>query len=111
MARRSIVSHCLLATSLLFVCSVGSAQASGVIRFSGMIVEPPCSLSMSDNASSQARFNMTCPRPAAGSVAFMNTSSQTPLRTFRLTQQSQSVRLPAIDTTKSPRIIAVVTYL
>ncbi|SDD01759.1 hypothetical protein SAMN05421548_11364 [Paraburkholderia lycopersici] len=110
MARRSIVLHRVLATSLLLMCSAGSVHASGVIHFRGMIVEPPCSLSAHGEAD-QMQIRTTCPRPAAGKVALVDTSNHVPLRNFRLTSQSQPIDLTAVDNTGNRSgITAIVTY-
>ncbi|WP_420995736.1 type 1 fimbrial protein [Cupriavidus sp. 30B13] len=110
MARRSIVSHYVLAASLLLSCATAGAQTGGTIRFSGTVVEPPCSFSASPGASNQMRFHASCPRPVAGKVAFTGASGLIPSHHVRFTHRTKSIGLPAISTARHSRLVAVITY-
>lgn len=52
-----------LAASLLASSSSFAAGASGIIYFSGMIVEPPCSFALDTANAARAHVRPDCPRP------------------------------------------------
>ncbi|WP_059411908.1 hypothetical protein [Cupriavidus basilensis] len=114
MARHSIVSHTLLASSLfaalLLSCAAASAQTGGTIRFSGALVEPPCSFSVRPADSERMRFHTACPRPVAGKVAFTGTPGHLPARHVGFTHRTQSIGLPALAAARHSRMTAVITY-
>lgn len=96
-----------LAASLLASSSSFAAGASGIIYFSGMIVEPPCSFAL-DTA--RAHVRPDCPRPAAGQIAFVDAATQRSLKTALFTQASRAIVLPDRPGNDHAPMIAVVTY-
>ena len=98
-----------LAASLLASSSSFAAGASGIIYFSGMIVEPPCSFALDANAA-QAHVRPDCPRPVAGQIAFVDAATQRSLKTALFTQASRAIVLPDRPGNDHAPMIAVVTY-
>ncbi|WP_323121135.1 type 1 fimbrial protein [Burkholderia alba] len=109
MPRRPILAHAVLAASLLTLCCAAGAQ-SGIIRFSGMIVEPPCSFSLDADQPGRPQLRSDCPRPATGDVSLVDPGSRTTLRTVRFTQLTKSIGLPAGKGGSPSAMIAIVTY-
>jgi type 1 fimbria pilin len=109
MQRRPILVSTAFAATLFSLCCAALAQ-SGVIRFSGMIVEPPCTFSLSTPGSARPQLRSECPRPAAGNVAFIDHDSQKILRTVSFTQTSRPIGVPTNSGDGTRRIVAVVTY-
>ncbi|AOJ83613.1 MULTISPECIES: type 1 fimbrial protein [Burkholderia] len=111
MQRSSLIASSLLAVSMFALSSAAHAQQTGIIRFSGMIVEPPCSFSITSGAGAQAQLQPACPRPAKGDVTFVDPQSGAALRTVKFTEQSRAIPLPAGRPGETSRIVAVVSYL
>ncbi|KVD81951.1 hypothetical protein WS62_23635 [Burkholderia sp. ABCPW 14] len=111
MQRPSLIASSLLAVSMFALSSAAHAQQTGIIRFTGMIVEPPCSFSVASDASARAQLQPACPRPAKGAVTFVDPQSGAALRTVRFTEQSRTIPLPAGQPGDPQRIVAVVSYL
>ena len=105
MPSRPMPARLVLTVAMLGAASLCAAQ-SGVIRFSGMIVEPPCSFRFSNDAG--ARLRPECPRPVAADLSPVDTSGRALQPTVRLAQ--------ALAPSNSPRgrpgarWIAIVTY-
>ncbi|AOK19447.1 hypothetical protein WT26_26455 [Burkholderia cepacia] len=110
MKPRLIAASLLLAASLLATSSSFAAGASGIIHFSGMIVEPPCSFALDTPDAAPARVRPDCPRPAAGQIAFVDAASQQALKTTTFTQASRAIVLPNRPGNNHAPMIAVVTY-
>ncbi|AOI39441.1 type 1 fimbrial protein [Burkholderia oklahomensis] len=111
MQRSSLIASSLLAVSMFALSSVAHAQQTGTIRFTGMIVEPPCSFSVAGDAGARAQLRPACPRPAKGAVTFVDPQSGAALRTVKFTEQSRTIPLPAAQPGDARRIVAVVSYL
>ncbi|HIE4198283.1 MULTISPECIES: type 1 fimbrial protein [Burkholderia] len=99
-----------LAASLLASSSSFAAGASGIIYFSGMIVEPPCSFALDTANAARAHVRPDCPRPAAGQIAFIDAATQRSLKTALFTQASRAIVLPDRPGNDHAPMIAVVTY-
>ncbi|AIP65127.2 type 1 fimbrial protein [Burkholderia thailandensis] len=111
MQRPSLIASSLLAASMFALSSAAHAQQSGIIRFSGMIVEPPCSFSVTRDASAHAQLQPACPRPAKGAVTFVDPQSGAALRTVTFTELSRAIPLPAGQAGGARPVVAVVSYL
>ncbi|WDD92037.1 type 1 fimbrial protein [Burkholderia sp. FERM BP-3421] len=109
MLRRPTLASFAVAATLLSLCGAALAQ-SGMIRFSGMIVEPPCNFSLAAAPADRLQLRSACPRPASGNVAFVDNDNQKVLRTVRFTEASQPIGVPANQHDRGQRLIAVVTY-
>ncbi len=109
MQRRPILVSSAVAVTLLSLSCAALAQ-SGMIRFSGMIVEPPCNFSLTAARADRLQLRSECPRPASGDVAFVDNDNQKILRTVRFTEASQPIGVPANSHDRGQRLIAVVTY-
>ncbi|WP_179402036.1 type 1 fimbrial protein [Burkholderia guangdongensis] len=104
MKHRSIAASLTLAACLLASPSF-AAGPSGIIHFSGTIVEPPCEFDVGP-----ANLQPACPRPASGNVAFVDAATQQPIRTVAFTQASASIDLPNRPPGRHAPMIAVITY-
>lgn len=107
MPSRSMLAPLALLVAMLGAASLCHAQ-SGVIRFSGMIVEPPCSFRLSNDAG--ARLRPECPRPVAADLALVDTDGHAVQPTLRLVQAPGAIELPARQAGQGGRWIAIVTY-
>ncbi|KAB0638599.1 type 1 fimbrial protein [Burkholderia latens] len=110
MKHRLFAASVALAASLLASSSSFAAGASGVIHFTGMIVEPPCSFAFDTADAASPRVRPDCPRPASGQVAFVDAASLRTLKTATFTQASRAIVLPDRPGNARTRMIAVVTY-
>lgn len=81
MQRPSLIASSLLTASMFALSFAAHAQQTGIVRFTGMIVEPPCSFSVAGGAGTHAQLQPACPRPAKGSVTFVDPQSGAALRT------------------------------
>ncbi|MBR8450304.1 type 1 fimbrial protein [Burkholderia multivorans] len=97
-----VLGASLLASSLSF-----AGATSGVIHFSGMIVEPPCSFALDAPA---AHVRPDCPRPTAGRIEFVDAETLQPVRTTTFTQASRAIVLPTRPGGERSPMIAIVTY-
>jgi type 1 fimbria pilin len=109
MPRRPILVSSAFAATLLTLCCAAAAQ-SGMIRFTGMIVEPPCAFSLSAAQPDRPQLRPECPRPVSGNVAIVDLDSQKTLRTVRFSEASAPFALPAGSHETERHLIAVVTY-
>ncbi|AOY93262.1 hypothetical protein BKK79_16730 [Cupriavidus sp. USMAA2-4] len=107
MPSRPMPARLVLTVAMLGAASLCAAQ-SGVIRFSGMIVEPPCSFRFSNDAG--ARLRPECPRPVAADLSLVDTSGRALQPTVRLAQAPGAIELPARQAGQGARWIAIVTY-
>ncbi|MGS0891429.1 type 1 fimbrial protein [Burkholderia stagnalis] len=110
MKHRLTAASLALAASLLATSSSFAAGASGIIHFSGMIVEPPCSFALDAAGAAPARVRPECPRPASGQIAFVDAASRQAVKTTTFTQTSRAIVLPDRPGNNHAPIIAVVTY-
>ncbi|CAB3748544.1 hypothetical protein B7G54_00845 [Burkholderia puraquae] len=110
MKHRLFAASFVLAASLLGMSSSFAAGASGIIHFSGMIVEPPCSFALDTPDAAPARVRADCPRPATGQIAFVDAASQQAVKTTTFTQASRAIVLPNRPGNNQAPMIAVVTY-
>ncbi|KFG95369.1 hypothetical protein GQ56_0120895 [Burkholderia paludis] len=110
MKHRPVAAAFILAASLLATSSSFAAGTSGIIHFSGMIVEPPCSFALDTTDAASARVRPDCPRPATGQIAFVDAASQQAIKTTTFTQASRAIVLPDRPGNNHGPIIAVVTY-
>ncbi|MGZ2747316.1 type 1 fimbrial protein [Burkholderia stagnalis] len=110
MKHRVIATSFVLAASLLATSSSFAAGASGIIRFTGMIVEPPCSFALDATAGAPASMRPDCPRPATGQIAFVDAASLHAIKTTTFTQASRAIVLPNRPGHDHAPLIAVVTY-
>lgn len=110
MKPRLIAASFGLALSLLAPPSSFAGEVSGIIHFTGTIVEPPCSFDLDAARTAPARVRPSCPRPAAGSVEFIDATTQQPLKTTQFTQLSRSIDLPNRPNASRSPMIAVITY-
>ncbi|RQZ86427.1 type 1 fimbrial protein [Burkholderia cepacia] len=110
MKHRHIAASFALAASLLATSSSFAAGASGIIHFSGMIVEPPCSFALDTPDLANGRVRADCPRPATGQIAFVDAASQQAIKTTIFTQASRAIVLPSRPGNNHAPMIAVVTY-
>ena len=94
MKHRPIAASFVLAATLLATSSSFAAGASGVITFSGMIVEPPCSFAVDTADPARGHVRPDCPRPAYGQIAFVDAASQQAIKTTTFTQASRAIVLP-----------------
>lgn len=110
MKHRPIAASFVLAATLLATSSSFAAGASGVITFSGMIVEPPCSFAVDTADPARGHVRPDCPRPAYGQIAFVDAASQQAIKTTTFTQASRAIVLPNRPGHNQAPMIAVVTY-
>ncbi|WGS45817.1 type 1 fimbrial protein [Burkholderia sp. JSH-S8] len=110
MKHRVIAASFVLAASLLATSSSFAADASGIIRFTGMIVEPPCSFALDAAAGARASVRPDCPRPATGQIAFVDAASRQAVKTTSFTQASRAIVLPNRPGNDHAPMIAIVTY-
>ncbi|AIO38607.1 type 1 fimbrial protein [Burkholderia sp. AU19243] len=110
MKHRSFAASFALAASLLASSSSFAADVSGIIHFTGMIVEPPCSFTLDTADAAHLRVRPDCPRPASGQVAFVDAASLRTIKTTTFTQASPAIVLPDRPDNTGTRMIAVVTY-
>ncbi|HHL4079171.1 MULTISPECIES: hypothetical protein [unclassified Burkholderia] len=110
MKHRLFAASFALAASLLVSSSSFAAGASGIIHFTGMIVEPPCSFALDTTDAAHAHVRPDCPRPASGQVAFVDAASLRPIKTTTFTQASRAIVLPDRPGNANAPMIAVVTY-
>jgi hypothetical protein len=99
-----------LAASLLASSPSFADSSSGIVRFTGMIVEPPCSFALDAAGTTPARVRPDCPRPAAGQIAFVDAASSRTLKTATFTQASHPIALPSRAANERAPMIAIVTY-
>ncbi|WP_431824998.1 type 1 fimbrial protein [Burkholderia sp. F1] len=110
MKPRLIAASLLLAAPLLASSPSFAGGMSGVIHFSGMIVEPPCSFVLDTPDAAPARVRADCPRPATGQIAFVDAASSQAVKTTTFTQASRAIVLPNRPGNDHAPMIAVVTY-
>ncbi|WP_269504444.1 type 1 fimbrial protein [Burkholderia sp. IMCC1007] len=110
MKHRLFAASSALAAALLASSASFAAGASGIIHFTGMIVEPPCSFALDTTDAAHARVHPDCPRPASGQVAFVDAASLQTIRTTTFTQASRAIVLPDRPGNDRAPVIAVVTY-
>ncbi|KWF82265.1 hypothetical protein WL93_23080 [Burkholderia diffusa] len=110
MKHRLFAASFALAASLLASSSSFAAGASGVIHFTGMIVEPPCSFALDTADAAHTRVRPDCPRPANGQVAFVDAASLRTIKTTTFTQASRAIVLPDRAGDAHAPMIAIVTY-
>lgn len=110
MKHRLFAASFALAASLLATSSSFAAGASGIIHFSGMIVEPPCSFALDTADAAHANVRADCPRPATGQIAFVDAASMQAVKTTTFTQASRAIVLPNRPGNNLAPMIAVVTY-
>ncbi|HKT66138.1 type 1 fimbrial protein [Burkholderia sp. 22313] len=110
MKHRLFAASFALAASLLASSSSFAAGASGIIHFTGMIVEPPCSFALDTADAAHAHVRPDCPRPANGQVAFVDAASLRTIKTTTFTQASRAIVLPDRPGNANAPMIAVVTY-
>lgn len=110
MKHRLFAASSALAASLLASSSSFAAGASGIIHFTGTIVEPPCSFALDTTDAAHARVRPDCPRPATGQVAFVDAASLRTIKTTTFTQASRAIVLPDRPGSARAPMIAVVTY-
>ncbi|AXF23224.1 hypothetical protein CUJ89_22515 [Burkholderia pyrrocinia] len=110
MKHRLFAASFALAASLLASSSSFAGGTSGIIHFSGMIVEPPCSFALDTADVAHARMRADCPRPASGQIAFVDAATLRSLKTTAFTQASRAIVLPDRPGHDHAPVIAVVTY-
>ncbi|AOI76116.1 hypothetical protein [Burkholderia sp. NRF60-BP8] len=110
MKHRLFAASFALAASLLATSSSFAAGTSGIIYFTGMIVEPPCSFALDAAGTAPARVRADCPRPATGQIAFVDAASMQAVKTTTFTQASRAIVLPNRPGNDHTPMIAVVTY-
>ncbi|KVC55776.1 hypothetical protein WS63_22170 [Burkholderia stagnalis] len=110
MKHRAIAASFVLAASLLATSSPFAAGTSGIIQFTGMIVEPPCSFALDAAAGVPASVRPDCPRPTSGQIAFVDAASQQAVKTTTFTQASRAIVLPKRAGNAQAPMIAIVTY-
>ncbi|KVH48684.1 hypothetical protein WL88_08450 [Burkholderia diffusa] len=110
MKHRLFAASFALAASLLASSSSFAAGVSGVIHFTGMIVEPPCSFALDTADAAHAHVRADCPRPANGQVAFVDAASLRTIKTTTFTQASRAIVLPDRAGDAHAPMIAIVTY-
>ncbi|RQR43373.1 MULTISPECIES: type 1 fimbrial protein [unclassified Burkholderia] len=110
MKHRLFAASFALAAALLASSSSFAAGASGIIHFTGMIVEPPCSFALDTADIAHAHVRTDCPRPATGQVAFVDAASLRTIKTTTFTQASRAIVLPDRPGNAHAPMIAVVTY-
>jgi len=110
MKHRPFAASVVLAVSLLASSSSFSAGATGIIHFTGMIVEPPCSFALDTADVVHAHVRPDCPRPATGQIAFVDAASLRTIKTTNFTQASRAIVLPGSPGNAPARMIAVVSY-
>ncbi|PCE33025.1 hypothetical protein [Burkholderia ubonensis] len=110
MKPRLIAASLLLAAPLLASSPAFAEGISGIIHFSGMIVEPPCSFAFDAAGAAPARVRPDCPRPATGEIAFVDTATMQAVKTTTFTQASRAIVLPNRPGHEQAPMIAVVTY-
>ncbi|KVT78874.1 hypothetical protein WT25_20285 [Burkholderia territorii] len=109
MKHRVFVSFALSA-SLLVSSSSFADGPSGIIYFSGMIIETPCSFEVDAVSATQLHLHPNCPRPITGLIAFVDAASQRSLKTALFTHASRAIAFPDRTGNKHTAMIAVVTY-
>jgi len=110
MKHRLFAASFALAASLLASSSSFAAGTAGIIHFTGMIVEPPCSFALDTADTAHAHVRPECPRPATGQVAFVDAASLRTIKTTTFTQASRAIVLPDRPGNAQAPMIAVVTY-
>ena len=110
MKHRLFAASFALAASLLASSSSFAAGTGGIIHFTGMIVEPPCSFALDTANAAHAQVRPDCPRPASGHVAFVDAASLRTIKTTTFTQASRAIVLPDRAGNAHAPMIAVVTY-
>ncbi|KVV42204.1 hypothetical protein WT27_11450 [Burkholderia territorii] len=110
MKHRLFAASFALAVSLLASSSSFAAGVSGVIHFTGMIVEPPCSFALDTTDAAHTHVRPDCPRPANGQVAFVDAASLRTIKTTTFTQASRAIVLPDRAGNAHAPMIAIVTY-
>jgi type 1 fimbria pilin len=110
MKHRLIAASLALTASLLASSPSIAGGSSGTLSFSGAIVEPPCPFELDSANHGSASLHPACPRPAAGSVEFVNADTRQAIKTVHFTQLSRSIELPAQSRNNAAPIIAVITY-
>ncbi|MGU7778749.1 type 1 fimbrial protein [Burkholderia sp. PU8-34] len=110
MKHRFLAASFMLAASLLASSSCFAEGTSGIIRFTGMIVEPPCSFDIDAANAAHASVHPACPRPAAGQIAFVDAATQQAVKTTTFTQLSRAIDLPNRAGKLHSPMIAIVTY-
>ncbi|CAN0625767.1 conserved exported protein of unknown function [Burkholderia multivorans] len=110
MKHRLIAASLALTASLLASSPSIAAGSTGTIYFSGAIVESQCTFELDSANNGPASLHPACPRPAAGSVEFVNADTRQAVSTVHFTQLSRSIDLPAQSRNNASPIIAVVTY-
>ncbi|MET1532183.1 type 1 fimbrial protein [Burkholderia sola] len=110
MKHRPFAASFALAASLLASSSPFAAGTGGIIHFTGMIVEPPCSFALDTANAAHAQVRPDCPRPASGHVAFVDAASLRTIKTTTFTQASRAIVLPDRPGNARAPMIAVVTY-
>ncbi|MCA8091999.1 type 1 fimbrial protein [Burkholderia anthina] len=110
MKHRLSAASFALAAALLASSPSFAAGTSGIIHFTGMIVEPPCSFALDTADAAHARVRPDCPRPASGQVAFVDAASLRTIKTTTFTQASRAIVLPDRPGNDRAPVIAVVTY-
>ncbi|RQS68692.1 type 1 fimbrial protein [Burkholderia sp. Bp8963] len=110
MKHRLSASSFLLAASLLASPPSFADGGSGIIHFTGMIVEPPCSFAVDAANAARASVRPECPRPASGQIAFVDPATRLAVKTTTFTQLSHSIDLPNRTNNAHSPMIAIVTY-
>ncbi|WP_175795819.1 type 1 fimbrial protein [Burkholderia anthina] len=110
MKHRLFAASFALTAALLASSPSFAAGTSGIIHFTGMIVEPPCSFALDTADAAHARVHPDCPRPASGQVAFVDAASLRTIKTTTFTQASRAIALPDRPGNDHAPMIAVVTY-
>jgi len=110
MSVRPLLARFTIAATLLGSAGMVHAQ-SGILRFTGMIVEPPCSFQVSVDESGAARLRPSCPRPVAAGLDLVSLEGRATLQTARLTQSAAPIALPGAAPGQGTRLIAIVTYM
>ncbi|KVE72274.1 hypothetical protein [Burkholderia vietnamiensis] len=110
MKHRRATASFALAAALLVSSSSFAAGSSGIVRFTGMIVEPPCSFTVDGADAEHARMRPDCPRPATGQVAFVDAATLRTVATTSFSQGSRTIVVPERAGNAHAPLIAVVTY-
>ncbi|RQS07254.1 type 1 fimbrial protein [Burkholderia sp. Bp9002] len=110
MKHRLIAASFALAASLLASSPSFADGVSGIIRFTGMIVEPPCSFDVDAGNPARASVRPACPRPASGQIAFVDAATRQAIKTTSFTQASRAIVLPNRPGNDHAPMIAIVTY-
>ncbi len=99
-----------LGALVLAVVAVASPHAhaqDGGIRFSGMIVEPPCRFAVDHR---QMQVRPRCERPVAGRMRFVDVSTGRSLESVPFDKATRAIAAPAAPGA-AKEIVATVTYL